>query len=739
MSILDNLAPSNGAIASFIVNDCDTRPFEELTLHALAYARRGWYVFPIYEPNGNVCACGDTECGRNAGKHPRTTHGLLDATIDEGQIREWWDRWPFANIGVATEPSRLFVLDFDKRHGGLESLRRLVAEHGDFNTRGALSGGGGEHLFFRATIEAASRSNVFKEYPGIDVRAKGGYIIAPPSKHIDGLWYAWNSGTPDEPADVPDWLAAMLGPVKRAVDFTPGATIGEGNRNSFLTSIAGSMRRRGLTGNEIEGALIVANRERLTVPLPDKEVSTIAKSVARYAPGNPIATDAPIDLRFHTEADAAQVLVEQFGADIRYCGKAGGWHLWDGKRWKRDEDDAGILRLAESCTLKIADAASTIADLDERKRLLAFAITLRKRRTLENLVALSRRNQMVAIGDPETFDADGWLLNIANGTVDLRTGELLSHDRRNLLTNIVDIDYDPEATCPRWERFLDEIFAGSTETIDFVQRAIGYSLTGSNREHAIFVLWGAGANGKSTLLSILADVLGDYGLTAAPSTFMERQAGGATNDLAALRGARFVSTIETGERASLAENFVKAVTGGDRISARYLYQEYFSFEPVFKVFLATNHKPVIKGTDEGIWRRIRLIPFTQRFEGANDDHALRQKLEAELPGILAWAVRGCLAWQARGLTPPATVKNATATYRTEMDTFAGFLETCDLDDTATVGATELYQSYRAWAEGSGERPVSQRWFGLRLGERGFAKKEVNGRGVWCGIRPAGRP
>ena len=602
-----------------------TNPLDD----ALAYAKGGWYVFPVFEPTDNGCACGDPRCASPA-KHPRTAHGLHDATTDGDQIRDWWTRWPNANIGIATEPSGLFVLDFDERHGGLESLRGLVAEHGAFNTRGTLTGGGGEHFFFRATIDAASRSNVLRDYPGVDVRSKGGYVVAPPSRHISGLWYAWNSATGDKLADVPQWLAAMLEPVKKAVDLTAAGTISEGNRNSFLTSLAGVMRRRGLTGNEIEGALAVANRERLTVPLEDREVTTIAKSVARYAPANPIATDAPIDLRFYTEADAAQVLVQQYGSDIRYCGKAGGWHLWDGKRWKRDEDDAGIIRLAEDCTLKIADSAATIGDLDERKKLLAFAITLRKRRTLENLVALARRNEMVAIGDPETFDANGWLLNVRNGTVDLRTGELLSHDRRNLLTKIVDINYDPEAACPRWERFLDEIFAGDTETIDFVQRSTGYSLTGANSEHALFVLWGAGANGKSTLLGIMAALLGDYGICAAPSTFMERQAGGATNDLAALRGARFVSTIETGERQSLAENFVKAVTGGDKISARYLYQEYFSFEPVFKVFLATNHKPIIKGTDEGIWRRIRLIPFTQRFEGVNDDHSLRQKLEARI-------------------------------------------------------------------------------------------------------------
>jgi putative DNA primase/helicase len=499
--------------------------------------------------------------------------------------------------------------------------------------------------------------------------------------------------------------------------------------------VSATTRRKGFVPEAIEGALSVQN-SCIEKPLPDKEIASIAKSVGRYSPVE--ASAASIRLEHLTEVDAAHVLVQQYGTSIRYCAKAGGWLLWDGRRWKRDENGS-VYRLAEECTAKIADSANAIADLDERKRLLSFAIGLRRRRVLENVVAAAAWQETVAIGDPARFDADPWLFNVANGTIDLRTGELLRHDRTNLLTKLVPIDYNPAETCPRWQQFLDEILASDTETIGFLQRAIGYTLTGSNKEHAMFVSWGTGANGKSTLLEVLGQVLGEYGQTAAPSTFLDRQAGGPTNDLARLRGTRFVSTIETGERQSLAENFVKAVTGGDRISARFLYAEYFDFEAVFKIWLGTNHKPVIKGMDEGIWRRIRLVPFTQRFEGDRADQDLRAKLEGELPGILAWGVRGCLEWQQHGLRTSPIVTAATAAYRSDMDTFAGFLdERCELDETATAGAGELYTAYRTWAEANGEKPLTQRWFGLRLNERGFTQERNKKKRLWLGLRLADR-
>lgn len=479
---------------------------------------------------------------------------------------------------------------------------------------------------------------------------------------------------------------------------------------------AGALRRdKGLDSDAIFDVLRAQFSQ-----LQNEDLERLANEICGFEPRTPIV------LGELTEGSAAEALVSHYGEKMRYCAKAGGWLLWDGKRWKRD-DDGSIFRIAKRFTKRLASTAVDIVNADEARRSVLFALGLRKQHALEQVVKYASTESEVAIGDPTRFDADPWLFNVNNGTIDLKSGNLLSHDRANLLTKLVAIDYDPKAACPRWLQFLDEIFAGDQETINFVQRAVGYTLSGSNREHCLFVLHGTGANGKSTFLGILSNLLGDYGRIAAPSTFLDRQAGGATNDLAALRGARFVSALETSERAALAENFVKATTGGDKISARYLYQEYFEFEAIFKLWLGTNHKPVVKGVDEGIWRRIRLVPFSERFEGDRRDEELRQKLEEELPGILAWAIQGCQEWQRLGLKPSQSVSDATKTYRTEMDTFAAFLEEqCSVTEGARAKASDLYQSYRSWAEANGEKPVSQRWFGLRLSERGFVKKSVDG-------------
>jgi putative DNA primase/helicase len=335
---------------------------------------------------------------------------------------------------------------------------------------------------------------------------------------------------------------------------------------------------------------------------------------------------------------------------------------------------------------------------------------------------------------PDALDADPWLLNVANGTIDLRTGELRAHRREDLLTRLAPVEYDPDAQAPCWAAFLERIFAGDGELIGFLRRAVGYSLTGQTGEQVFFILHGTGANGKSTLLEALGAMLGDYGAKTPTETLLIKRSAGISNDVARLRGARLVTAVEAEDGQRLAESLVKQLTGGDTITARFLYQEAFEFAPTFKLWLATNHKPTIRGTDYAIWRRIRLIPFAVTIPEKEQDRTLPDKLKAELPGILAWAVRGCLEWQREGLGLPEAVKAATAAYQVEQDTLAAWLDACCiLSPTATARAGQLYKNYRAWAEENGERPMTGHKFGRTLTERGFDKYKDRAGWAYVGL------
>ncbi len=262
-----------------------------------------------------------------------------------------------------------------------------------------------------------------------------------------------------------------------------------------------------------------------------------------------------------------------------------------------------------------------------------------------------------------------------------------------------------------------------------------------------FILHGSGSNGKSTFVNVLRDIFGDYGQKTSTDAILEKQAGSASNDVARLRGARFVSAIETSAGKRLAEALVKELTGQDAITARFLYQEYFEFIPVFKLWLACNHVPVIHGQEKGIWRRIRLIPFTVEFHdpdspvGPYKDKTLPEKLREEYPGILAWVLRGCLEWQRNALPAAKAVKAATGKLQQDMDVLGGFLsESCVFQPQARVSAKDLFQAYCEWAEQAGERPLSQRWFGLRMGERGNCETYTGAKGYkwWRGVGLADR-
>jgi putative DNA primase/helicase len=338
------------------------------------------------------------------------------------------------------------------------------------------------------------------------------------------------------------------------------------------------------------------------------------------------------------------------------------------------------------------------------------------------------------VASVDAFDRDPWLLNVANGTLELRTGDLRPHRREDLLSKLAPVEFDRAAEAPTWMRFLDRIFNSDQELIAFVQRALGYSLTGLTIEQVLFLLHGSGANGKSTLLETFRRLLGDYAQQAPAETFLEQRAGGIRSDLARLPGARLVSAVETGEGRRLDEALVKQLTGGDTIAARRLYREFFEFRPVFKLWIATNHLPEVRGADEAIWRRIRLVPFNVTIPESERDSRLDEKLAREASGILRWLVDGCQAWRQQGLGVTECVAAATAGYRSTMDVLGCFIEErCVQRPDATVKTSELYTLYTYWADAHGEEKLTQKAFGLRLRERGFQPGRTNGTRFYRGL------
>jgi len=433
-----------------------------------------------------------------------------------------------------------------------------------------------------------------------------------------------------------------------------------------------------------------------------------------------------------TDAGNATRFLKRHGQDVRYCHRWQKWLVWSDGVWNVD-DTAEVVRRAEETIKSIYAEAATTEDAGTRKALAKWATTSETEARIRGMLFFARARSGIPVL-PDDLDRNGWLLNCRNGTIDTQTGCLHEQSRADLITKSAPVHFDPQATCPLWLAFLDRIMDGNANLISFLQRAVGYSLTGDTSEQVLFFLYGTGANGKSTFLDLIQHLLGDYASVTPTSTLLTK-AGSDTipNDIARLKGVRFVSAVETEDGRRLAESVLKQLTGDKRIAARFMRGEWFDFKPECKLWLATNHKPMIRGTDEGIWRRIRLIPFLVSIPPEEQDHRLFEKLVTELPGILNWALQGCLWWQREGLGLPGEVKTAIATYREEMDTLADFLaECCVVEKQATASAKELYAHYTLWCEENGERPERQKAFGMRLTERGF-KRVKNSIIFWHGV------
>jgi P4 family phage/plasmid primase-like protien len=433
----------------------------------------------------------------------------------------------------------------------------------------------------------------------------------------------------------------------------------------------------------------------------------------------------------NTDIGNAERFFHHQGDSLKYNTTFGKWFIWDGKRWAEDKTQR-IIQMGMKEIRNIYKEAFEEEDEEKRKAIADHARRSESKGRLEAMISMVQSFVSIL---PDSMDQNEWLFNCENGVIDLKTGKLQPHDRELMMTKISNVSYDSKADCPTWMNFLKDVFQdeqGNTkqETIDFLQKAVGYSLTGSTREQVLFFLYGTGRNGKSTFMNVIKEILGDYGKQTNAETFTIKKSDQVRNDIAALKGTRLVAATESEEGARLAESLVKTLTGGEPVQARFLHQEFFEYIPTFKIFFTTNHKPVIRGADEGIWRRIRLVPFTIRIPDEKLDKDLPEKLRNEMPGILKWIVEGCLKWQREGLGIPQEVEEATNNYREEMDTMGNFLnEYCVIHENTKAYGLELYRQYQYWCSETGEYEITKTKFNRKLEERGH-KKGRDGRGIY---------
>jgi putative DNA primase/helicase len=461
-------------------------------------------------------------------------------------------------------------------------------------------------------------------------------------------------------------------------------------------------------------------------------------------PGGP-SDDPPDEPPSAVSAAAAQIEhftdlgnAKRFAARYRdrllYCEKWTRWFDWDGMRWC-DDETLEVYRLASLLIRGLYPLAKRIRDADERQDFLKHLARSESFRAQTAMINLAKADPAFAVR-PGDLDRDPWLLTVENGTLDLRTGKLRPHDQRDRITKLAPVRYDPTASCPNWLEFLQLVMGGNQRLVSFLQRAFGCCLTGITSDKAMFILYGAsGDNGKSTMVDVIQLLLGDYAVRTPTETFLRKKDGAIPNDVAKLKGARFVWASENERGSRLSESLIKEMTGGDKLSARFMRGEFFEFYPEFKPWLATNHKPQVRG-DRALWNRLKLIPFhvTIPKDRQKPRHEVMAMFRREFSGILNWALEGCLEWQRDGLGVPEEVVQATREYEAEQDTFAMFLEEkCVRAPNARVLSLALYREYKSWAEQYGEAPVSHKMFGSFLSERGFEKTRTNRGFLYSGV------
>jgi putative DNA primase/helicase len=691
----------------------------------LVYAWRGWPIFPLrwIVPGKGTCSCGDANC-RSPGKHPILPGGFKIATTDESTLRGWHKVWPHANWGMRTGDltsggSGILVVDIDARNHGFDTWEVLRANHPDREeTITVVTGNLGLHYWFMCPPDGRVRSSAGKLGRGLDIRSEGGYVVVPPSVTANPYTFKLPPETTTL-LQVPEWLLAELRSPRTgspsAEQEEKGMSIPQGRRHDALLSVAALSRQMGLNRSQIKEVLC-AYRDRIFKPgdhpVTDLEINAVVAWITGTIPvyNN---TDMGNALRFH----------DQHKADLLFCFKRNDWITWDGTRWDL-RGKAEVLLKAQETLRSIHYESARLQDKGSRTTLKQHA--LRSESAAKETALLHKSRPLFNLGKIR-LDQHPELLTVRNGTLHLPDGVIQPHDKKNYLTRRLDLDYIPGTPCPAWKKFLTLVTQGDRDLATFLQTAVGYTLSGNIDEQVMFTLYGMGANGKSTFVETMKRMMGEFAERVPIEALMEARNPGAgpKPEILKMKGARMVLTSEVPFNRKMNESLVKDLTGGDSISARGLYQEEEeTFKPTHKIWMVGNHKPEVHGTDEGILRRFRMIPFEYTFP-VSERRPMREvmaEFNGEMEGIFAWAVEGCIRWYGQRLGQVKAVQEATDLFRSDLDIVGQFIgERCLTGPNYTVSKDTLYQTWREWCEANGEVDSlkrTKRWLNIQFLIRG---------------------
>ena len=643
------------------------------------------------------------------------------------------------NAGIACGPANgVIVVDTDD----LELFQNWCTENNISDptpdTFTVTSGGKSNHYYYLYPKDG----NEYRKckVPGVDLIGIGGYAVAPGSIHPDtGKPYFISNDIPIAPA--PQWvLDAMLNKIPRKLAKKPSQdnqqmlivqsntnAVSEGERNNYLARVAGSLVNKGLSSEAIKAALIQENTSVCNPPLEMDEVEKIYNSIINYPKSRSIIL---------THEGFADAFVKENLEKIKYDYQAEQWYIWDGKRWKQDAPGM-ISNMLKTFNRDIYHHACTISG-DYGKDLKKKSREYENGNNFDHILKKVKTDPAIFVPS-NIFDNNPSKLDCLNGTIDLRTGKLMPHNPLDLNTKMIEIEYDPNAKAPVFEKFLNDIMEGNPELIDYIHKVAGYSATGKTKEQCYFIAYGTGSNGKTTLMNALKEVLGVYATDINFKTLINHN-DRSKEDLAKTVGVRFLTSSEVDPNKAMDETVINRITGNEILTAKWIYKHQFDFTPLFKLVIFGNHKPNLQSFNYATRRRIRLIPFNKCFKEKDLNKDLPDELRKEYSGILRWIVEGARKWYESGLETPDIVENEVKEYIEELDTVAKFLESeFELDNpNATFPCPDFYKRYKQWCNQNDETPLGKRKVTDTMRDKGFVKKKTGGGEQWVGIRREGQ-